>query len=198
MSIRKSVPRPVRAVHTIRQTVARQPVIGVIPPLSSHFCNRCFPLKVDLQPFVTIVCTCAPGPRLAWTGDLIESRELRDVIRVMIRRCRYCVVGKMATLHTKRKEATAIYLIISISILKTFQHIKCRILWFCEIVELIRTAKAKTNTCFLLLKRFTLKAILSAKLCKYLNSNINLEEAYTTLDLYLQYIKAIVCIIRVS
>ena len=198
MSIRESVPGLVRAIHAVRQTVARYPIIVVILSLSGYFSYGCFPPKVDLQPFVTIVCTCAPGPRLAWTGDLIESRELRDVIRVMIRRCRYCVVGKMATLHTKRKEATAIYLIISISILKTFQHIKCRILWFCEIVELIRTAKAKTNTCFLLLKRFTLKAILSAKLGKYLNSNINLGEAYTTLDLYLQYIKAIVCIIRVS
>ena len=132
-SIRKSVPRPVRAVHTIRQTVARQPVIAVIPPLSSHFCNRCFTLKVDLQPFVTIVCTCAPGPRLAWTRDLIESRELRDVIRAIIRRCRYCVVGKMATLHTKRKEATAIYLIISISIsiknIPTHQMQDFMILW---------------------------------------------------------------------
>lgn len=142
------------------------------------------------------VCT-RPPPCLNW-GSYWVSRtagcDWSHDTSMPILRCR----EDGHSPYTKRKEATAIYLIISISILKTFQHIKCRILWFCEIVELIRTAKAKTNTCFLLLKRFTLKAILSAKLCKYLNSNINLEEAYTTLDLYLQYIKAIVCIIRVS
>ena len=79
MSIRESVPGPVRAIHTVRQTVTRYPIIAVIPSLSGYFSYGCFPPKVDLQPFVTIVCTCAPGPRLARAGDLIESRELRDV-----------------------------------------------------------------------------------------------------------------------
>ena len=46
MSIWKSVPSPVRAIHTVRQTVARQPAIRVIPSLSGHFCHSCFPPKL--------------------------------------------------------------------------------------------------------------------------------------------------------
>ena len=69
---------------------------------------------------------------------------------------------------------------------------------FYEILELSTRRKLKQIHAFFPLKRFTLKAILSAKLGKYLNSNINLEEVYATLDLYLQSIKAIVYITRIS
>ena len=60
MSIRESVPGPVRAIHAVRQTITRYPSIAAIPPLGGHFSHGCFPPKVDLQPFVAIVCTCAP------------------------------------------------------------------------------------------------------------------------------------------
>ena len=60
MSIRESVPGPVRAIYAVRQTVARYPIIVFIHPLGGHFSHSCFPPKVDLQPFVAIVCTCAP------------------------------------------------------------------------------------------------------------------------------------------
>ena len=87
MSIRESVPGPMRAIHTVGQTVARHLVVSVIPPLSRHFCHCCFPPKVHLQPFVNIVTARTPGPGLTATGDFVKPRELRNVVSVVIRRC---------------------------------------------------------------------------------------------------------------
>ena len=87
MSIRESVPGPVRTIHTVRQTVARHTVLTVISPLSRHFCHSCFPPKIDLQPLVAIISTCAPGPAFTFTRDFVKPGELRNVVAAIIRRC---------------------------------------------------------------------------------------------------------------
>ena len=102
VSINKSVPSPMRSISTIRQTVARYSLVTVIPPLSRHFSNCCFPPKVNVQPFITIVSARAPRPCLTRSWDLVKAGKLGNVIGTKICRCWYRVVGKMTTLHSQR------------------------------------------------------------------------------------------------
>ena len=87
VSISKSVPGPMRSISTVRQTVARYSLATVIPPLSRHFSNCCFPSKVNLQPFITIVSARAPRPGLTRSWDLVKAGELGNVVAVIICRC---------------------------------------------------------------------------------------------------------------
>ena len=87
VSINKSVPGPMRSINTVRQTVARYSLIPIIPPLSRNFGNCCFPPKVNLQPFITIVSARAPRPGLTRSWDLVKAGKLGNVIGIMICRC---------------------------------------------------------------------------------------------------------------
>ena len=104
VSINKSVPGPMRSIGTVGQTVARYSLVSIIPPLSRNFGNCCFPPKVNLQPFITIVSARAPRPGLTRSWDLVKAGKLGNVIGIMICRCWYRAVGKMATLHSQRQK----------------------------------------------------------------------------------------------
>ena len=82
MPISKSVPGPVSSIHAVGQTVARHPIITVIPPLSRYFGHCSFPPKVHLQPLVAIVPARAPGTGLTFTGNFVKAGKMRDVIGV--------------------------------------------------------------------------------------------------------------------
>ena len=71
MSISESVPGPVSAIHTKRQTVTRHPVVTVIHSLSRHFGYRSFPPKVDLQPLVAVVIARTPCPSFIFRGNFV-------------------------------------------------------------------------------------------------------------------------------
>ena len=107
LSIGESVPGPMRAVHTVGQTVTHHPVITVIPSLSRHFADCGFPSKINLQPLVGIISERTPGPYPTMTGNCIEARLLWRVIGVVRCRCRQCAVVQMATFHSQRKKTTA-------------------------------------------------------------------------------------------
>ena len=83
LSIRESVPDPMRAVHTVGQTVARHPVVTVIPPLSYDLAHCGFQPEFNLQPLVAIVFVCTPSPDPTLTGDCIEAGELGNEIGVV-------------------------------------------------------------------------------------------------------------------
>ena len=87
VSINKSVPGPMRSIGTVGQTVARYSLVSIIPPLSRNFSNCCFPPKVNLQPFITIVSARAPRPGLTRSWDLVKAGKLGNVIGIMICRC---------------------------------------------------------------------------------------------------------------
>ena len=76
-----------RSIHTVGQTVARYSGIIAILPLSCHFGDFRFPPEVNLQPFVTIVSACTPGPSLTRSWDLVKAGKLGNVIGVRICRC---------------------------------------------------------------------------------------------------------------
>lgn len=86
-SINKSVPGPMRSITTVEQTVARYSIVSIIPPLSRHLSNCCFPPKVNLQPFIAIVSARAPRPGLTRSWDLVKAGELGNVIGTKICRC---------------------------------------------------------------------------------------------------------------
>ena len=102
VSINKSVPGPMRAIHTVGQTVARYSLVTIIPPLSRHIINCCFPPKVNLKPFIAIVSSRAPRPGLTRSWDLVKAGKLGNVSGIIICRCWYRAVGKMATLQPQR------------------------------------------------------------------------------------------------
>ena len=85
LSIIESVPSPMDSIHTVGQTVAHHPLVTTIriPPLCRHFGHCSFPPKENLQPLVTIVMACAPGPSLTLSWDLIKAGKLRNVIGVV-------------------------------------------------------------------------------------------------------------------
>lgn len=113
LSIRESVPGPVRTIHTVGQTITHHPVVTVIPPLSHHFAHCGFPSKVNLQPLVGIIFARTPGPYPTLTRDCIEARLLGSMIGV-IRCWRWqCTVTQMATLHSQGQKATATFKKIS-------------------------------------------------------------------------------------
>ena len=107
VSIRKSVPGPVSAIHAVCQTVARHPLVRIVPPLGRQFGHCSFPPEGNLQPLVAIVTLCAPSSCFSTSWDFVQAAKLRHVIGAVRCWCWYCSIGQMTTPHSQWKETTA-------------------------------------------------------------------------------------------